>query len=208
MRRFKIIVSICEKNDNGLYGILPWKIRLIDFKPFRKITIGNGNNAIIMGRITFENLMQYRIDYFSFRKIIVLTTKPQNGLYEHKKNDCLDTDIKFLPSIDEALNQTINNKDVFIVGGDLLYKLLIDKYMYLCDQVLISKVRGQHKCNSFFPYQKILKYSKSYIIENIGSYILEDHKINVVHFINFSYQYLNLLSKLEKEDIFKVLIIH
>ncbi len=30
MRRCKIIASICEKNDNGLYGILPWKIRLIE----------------------------------------------------------------------------------------------------------------------------------------------------------------------------------
>jgi dihydrofolate reductase len=155
MRRFKIIVSICEKNDIGLNGILPWKIRK-DLKTFRNITIGNGNNAIIMGRITFENLMKYRIDFFLFGKIIVLTTKPQNGLYENKKKDCLDTDIKFLPSIDEALNQTINNKDVFIVGGDLLYKLLIDKYMYLCDQVLISKVRGRHECNSFFHIRKYL----------------------------------------------------
>ena len=192
MRRFKIIVSICEKNDIGLNGILPWKIRK-DLKTFRKITIGNGNNAIIMGRITFENLMQYKINFFSFRKIIVLTTKPKNGLYEHKQKDCLNTDIKFLPSIDEALNETINNKDVFIVGGELLYKSIIDKYMYLCDEVLLSKVKGQHECNSFFPYDKMLKYSKSFIIENIGYYIVEEHKINVVH---CEYQYLNLLSKI------------
>ena len=226
MRRFKIIVSICEKNDMGLNGILPWcKIDTKKFlrkktlgnksfvdgsfgnksfvdgsfnngsfgnKPFVDGSFGDGYNAIIMGRLTFENLIKNDVDIFKSKKTIVLTKQPQNG--------CLNEGIHFLPTIEAALNETRNNNDVFIIGGDVLYKSIIDKYMYLCDEVLIYISNKQHKCNSFFPYEKILKYSKSCIIQNkfhsqLGSYILEEHKINVIH---CEYQYLNLLSKIIK----------
>ena len=52
---YNIIVAICENNGIGYNNSLPWNIKE-DLKIFSKLTKGNNNNAIIMGRNTFESL--------------------------------------------------------------------------------------------------------------------------------------------------------
>ena len=52
---YNIIVAICENNGIGYNNSLPWNIKE-DLKIFSKLTRGNNNNAIIMGRNTFESL--------------------------------------------------------------------------------------------------------------------------------------------------------
>ena len=50
-----IIVAYCKNNGIGLNNSLPWKISS-DLKKFKNLTIGNGNNAIIMGKNTWLSL--------------------------------------------------------------------------------------------------------------------------------------------------------
>ena len=52
---FNIIVAMCNNNGNGKNNSLPWhyKEELIHFS---KMTKGNGNNAIIMGKNTWNSL--------------------------------------------------------------------------------------------------------------------------------------------------------
>ena len=52
---FKIIVAATKKFGIGLNNKLPWRIPE-DLKHFSKTTIGKGNNAIIMGRKTWESI--------------------------------------------------------------------------------------------------------------------------------------------------------
>ena len=52
---FKIIVAATRKFGIGFKNKLPWHIPE-DLKHFSKTTIGNGNNAIIMGRNTWESI--------------------------------------------------------------------------------------------------------------------------------------------------------
>ena len=54
--KLNIIVAICKENRGiGLNNKLPWNYPE-DLKYFSRITKGNGNNAIIMGRNTFESI--------------------------------------------------------------------------------------------------------------------------------------------------------
>ena len=52
---FNIIVAMCNNNGIGKNNSLPWhyKEELIHFS---KMTKGNGNNAIIMGKNTWNSL--------------------------------------------------------------------------------------------------------------------------------------------------------
>ena len=47
-----IIVAMCKNNGIGYKNNLPWRISS-DLKKFRKLTIGNKKNAIIMGKNTW-----------------------------------------------------------------------------------------------------------------------------------------------------------
>ena len=52
---FKLIVAICKNRGIGYKNKLPWSFSS-DMKYFSNITRGNNNNAIIMGRKTFESI--------------------------------------------------------------------------------------------------------------------------------------------------------
>ena len=50
-----LIVAMCKNNGIGYNNELPWKI-LSDLKKFKKLTQGKGNNAVIMGKNTYESI--------------------------------------------------------------------------------------------------------------------------------------------------------
>jgi dihydrofolate reductase len=51
----KAIVCMTPQGGIGYRNKIPWKSKL-DLKYFREITEGNGNNAVVMGRKTFQSL--------------------------------------------------------------------------------------------------------------------------------------------------------
>ena len=53
---FKAIVATCKDNGIGINNELPWKKIDEDMKLFSKLTKGNGNNSIIMGKNTFLSI--------------------------------------------------------------------------------------------------------------------------------------------------------
>ena len=50
-----IIVAYCKNRGLGKNNTLLWDVKS-DMAKFKKLTSGDGNNAIIMGRKTFESL--------------------------------------------------------------------------------------------------------------------------------------------------------
>ena len=52
--KYKIIAGMCQNRGIGKDGSLPWKIKE-DMQFFSKLTKGNGNNAVIMGKNTWES---------------------------------------------------------------------------------------------------------------------------------------------------------
>jgi dihydrofolate reductase/thymidylate synthase len=61
MTSFSVIVAATQRGGIGLKGQLPWKSLPTDLKAFKKITSGTGQNAVIMGRKTWDSIpVQFR----------------------------------------------------------------------------------------------------------------------------------------------------
>ena len=55
LMKVKLIVAYCKNRGIGFQNQLPWRLSA-DLKRFKELTIGNGNNAVIMGRNTWASL--------------------------------------------------------------------------------------------------------------------------------------------------------
>ena len=116
----KVIVAMSMPSRGiGLENNIPWYIPE-DLKRFSKLTKGNGNNAIIMGRKTWESLP---IKPLPKRQNIILSKKSLDNNYEIK---LFDNELYF-----SNLNDAIENcklkeiNTVWIIGGEKIYDLTL-----------------------------------------------------------------------------------
>ena len=144
----KLIVAFCKNGGIGFKNKLPWYL-LADMKKFKKLTIGNGNNAVIMGKNTWESLPE------NFRPLpkrvnIVLTSKAK--IYKNEYNNKFDNvNTVFLNSIEAAQDycKKYTYDDVWVIGGSKLYKTVLDKM--LVSNIYATKIENEFKCDTFFP---------------------------------------------------------
>ena len=92
------IVAVDIADGIAKYGKIPWHNKE-DFKLFKKLTTGNGNNVVVMGRKTFESLPNGELPG---RDNIILT---RSGF-----------------SIDEIEGLDSKYDDVWIIGGESIYR--------------------------------------------------------------------------------------
>ena len=130
-----IIVAYCKNHGIGLNNQLPWNIPE-DLKRFAKITKGNGNNAVIMGRNTYESIGKVLPDRFN----VVLSTT--------QKFDNLET----CTTLESALNlcKEKNFDDIFIIGGQSVYEEALNKK--LVHKIYATEINKQYECDRFFPH--------------------------------------------------------
>ena len=74
--KIKIIAAVCKNNGIGKNNSLPWNSKT-DLKFFSKTTKGNNNNAVLMGRKTWESLNKPLINRFN---IIISSQKLDDSL--------------------------------------------------------------------------------------------------------------------------------
>jgi dihydrofolate reductase len=124
-------ITIVAAHDPNLVigkdGGLPWRYPE-DLKHFKMMTIGN---TIIMGRGVFEELNEIPLPG---RKNIVLSTT--------KSYDNVDT----YESLNEAL-QSVNEDEVYIIGGGVLYREAID----IADKMIITEIHKEYDGDTYFP---------------------------------------------------------
>lgn len=103
-----------------------------DMKRFKELTTGH---AVVMGRKTFESLPNGALPN---RKNVVLTTMPEAGFV-----NCFPCD-----SMADALELCENEKEIFIIGGALVYRQALSK----ADKMYITKIHAEFKdADAFFP---------------------------------------------------------
>ena len=127
---YNIIVAICENNGIGYNNSLPWNIKE-DLKIFSKLTRGNNNNAIIMGRNTFESLPNKFLpkrDNLILSSSIIIDEKSECNIV--KTFDNIDSIIKFCNSK--------NYEQVWIIGGELIYQSFLRKN--IVNKLFITKI--------------------------------------------------------------------
>ena len=131
--RFKIIVANCIERGIGYKGQLPWNLSK-DMHRFKQLTIGEGNNAIIMGRTTWESISKRPLPA---RENLILSKVLQGG--------------HFFSSIVEIKNycREKNYDDVWIIGGAKVYEQFINDDDV--KNIYITKINKKFECDTYFP---------------------------------------------------------
>lgn len=143
MMKIALIAVIDQNNgigkDNKLLCHLP-----ADLKRFKTLTTGN---SIIMGRKTFESLPNGSLPN---RRNIVITYNP----------DYFAKDCNIAHSVEKAIELSDKDKECFIIGGEQIYKIFMEK----ADILYITKIHHSFEADAFFP---AIESNKWQLFENL-----------------------------------------
>ncbi len=156
-----ILAAIAEKNRViGKDGKLPWYISE-DLKRFKRLTTGN---AVLMGRKTFESIVERLGKPLPERRSIVLTSKS----FAHYP------EVETYPAIESALEAISSEKKIFVVGGERVFK----ETLQMADALELTIVEGEYEGDAFFPeYEEIItKQFQIFNKEKKEGYRFESYK--------------------------------
>ena len=125
-----IIVAAAENNAIGKDNDLIWSLPN-DLKRFKKLTSGH---CIIMGRKTFDSFP----GLLPNRKHIVIS---------RNKNISFSDEVTVVNNFEDAIRETGDDENPFIIGGGQIYKLAMD----LVDKIELTRVHEEFKADTFFP---------------------------------------------------------
>ena len=125
-----IIVAAAENNAIGKDNDLIWSLPN-DLKRFKKLTSGH---SIIMGRKTFDSFP----GLLPNRKHIVIS---------RNKNISFSDEVTVVNNFEDAIRETGDDENPFIIGGGQIYKLAMD----LVDKIELTRVHKEFKADTFFP---------------------------------------------------------
>jgi len=128
-----IIVAKCLNGGIGYEGKLPWHFRS-DLRRFAELTKGQSNNAIVMGRKTWESLPLHplpgRDNY-----VLSTTLKSEKATVFH--------------SIEALMNclELKNYDEIWIIGGTSVYEAFMEK----ANKLYVTEICENYCCDAFFP---------------------------------------------------------
>ena len=125
-----IIVAAAENNAIGKDNNLIWSLPN-DLKRFKKLTTGH---CIIMGRKTFDSFP----GLLPNRKHIVIS---------RNKNISFSDEVTVVNNFEDAIRETGDDENPFIIGGGQIYKLAMDHG----DKIELTRVHEEFKADTFFP---------------------------------------------------------
>lgn len=169
-------IIVCVDIDYGISkdDKIPWHYPE-DLKYFKKITtdaVDGKVNAVVMGKKTRDEIGKD----LPKRLNVVL-----------RSSDDLNQKLIDLSSRDDI-------DKIFIIGGEIIYNIILYTYRYFVDKIYITKLKDAYNCDKFFP---IINSRYFKIIDNVPStnmYFLTYQKINFDE-----YQYLDLVKKIFRE---------
>jgi dihydrofolate reductase len=166
-----LIVAHCKNRGIGFKNKLPWQLST-DLRRFKELTIGDGNNAVVMGRNTWISL-PHKYKPLPKRENIVLTTKIDQPIISKTNNAP-----SFMPSLHETI-RFCNDKNIdkiWIIGGELLYKTALNSIDI--DNIYITRIDKEFHCDTFFPNIPTyfnLESESSWLRENEINYKFEKY---------------------------------
>ena len=132
-----IIVAATKNMGIGFKNKLPWHLKN-ELKYFKKKTIGNGENLIVMGKNTWLSLPKKPLP---FRYNCVLSST--------LKNDWSRTKIvKNKKEFEKLVSQSFFS-NIWIIGGESIYKEFINE-PYI-KNIYLTQIENEFQCDTFFP---------------------------------------------------------
>lgn len=139
---YNIIVAFDINRGIGNNNNLPWNIP-DDLKHFSKLTRGNGNNAIIMGKNTWNSLpkkpLPKRDNLILSSTLNINENLPKNNLAKSFNN--IKSIYKFC---EEQKYDT-----VWIIGGSKIYEQFINES--IINKLYITFIVNEYECDTYFP---------------------------------------------------------
>ena len=167
--KYKLIAAVSKNNGIGKQGGLPWRIKE-DLAFFSKMTRGNGKNAVIMGRKTWNSL----------------EGKHLQGIDNYILSSSIDCEkeasgnvIQSFSNIDDMESHIDVRKydDVWVIGGSEIYKQYIQSYKV--DTCYLTCIDELFDCDTFFPS---LSRSQWKLVENHELTTQADFKVEIKKF--------------------------
>tara|TARA_R110002072_G_scaffold22_6_gene137 strand:- start:2224 stop:2793 length:570 start_codon:yes stop_codon:yes gene_type:complete len=139
-----IIVAYCKNRGIGLNNNMPWKIKS-DLKKFYKLTKGNGNNAVIMGKNTWNSL---KCNPLKLRDNLIISSS-LNFEKIHLNNET----VKTFNSIENILLYCDNKKydNIWIIGGEKIYSTFLTYNSNIINKIYVTELDNNYNCDTFFP---------------------------------------------------------
>jgi len=122
-----IIVAMSKNRVIGRDNDMPWHLS-DDLKNFKKITI---NKTIIMGRLTYDSIGKP----LPKRNNVVLS------------RNLKDPKVTVLDNLEEALNISKNEDEIFIIGGSDLYSQTIN----IANKLYLTSINHEISGDKYFP---------------------------------------------------------
>lgn len=161
-----IIAAVTRRGGIGLNNNIPWNLKS-EMAHFKKLTVGDGNNSVIMGKNTWDSLNRKSLIN---RKNIVISPTLKD----------FQDDVTVVNSLDEALEHCKQEKIYknWIIGGARLYDDALNNH--LISNVHITRVETDIVCDTFFPHihndYNIYRVDK-WIVENNIRFRFENYRI-------------------------------
>lgn len=129
--KISLVIAKARNNVIGKDNQIPWHLPA-DLKHFKHITYGHN---IIMSRKTFESIGKP----LPGRTSLVITT--QKDLQYDFDN------VKVVHSLDEALNESFDQKEVFVIGGSIIFQIALP----VTDRIYLTEINAEPEGDTFFP---------------------------------------------------------
>ena len=141
----KAIMACDASYGIGIHNQLPnWKLKN-DLKLFKELTIGNGNNVVIMGKNTWVSIGEKPL---LNRMNFVLSSQ-----YVPKK----DTNVCFFQRYEDIINELRRTyyHTIWIIGGSQIYDLFIEQ----CNTIYLSQTIKKFECTTFLSQKCISAFT-------------------------------------------------
>jgi dihydrofolate reductase len=134
---FALVVAMDEARGIGRDGDLAWRLPP-DLKWFRAVTVGDGDQSVLMGRKTWDSIPA------KFRPL----PERHNLVLSRRANLDLPQGVGHVSSLEGALAVAAERgKATFVIGGGTLYAEALQHPR--CRRVYLTKVQGKFGCDTF-----------------------------------------------------------
>ncbi|MBI4582576.1 MAG: dihydrofolate reductase [Planctomycetes bacterium] len=127
--RVSLIAAMSENRVIGRRNALPWRLPA-DLKRFKQLTTGH---PIIMGRKTWESIGRA----LPGRESIVISKNPRFQA----------PGARVVGSLEEALERCAGEEEVFVIGGEAVFRLALPR----AERLYLTLVHAEVEGDIFFP---------------------------------------------------------
>tara|TARA_Y100000813_G_C24146776_1_gene345128 strand:+ start:618 stop:1217 length:600 start_codon:yes stop_codon:yes gene_type:complete len=179
-----IIVAACKNKGIGVGNRLPWRLKN-ELNYFKNVTVGKGNNAVVMGKNTWMGLnksLPKRDNYVISRTLAIDFHFKRIHPQKYRNINVLTHSERFYDLVKKD-----KYDEIFVIGGEKLYKGVINNK--LLNTIYYTNIHNDFKCDTFFPeippyFEKI--YESETFSEKDVNYNFEIY-CNINNVVNFDF---------------------